>query len=97
MGNYSSSGPGRSGLGQRIEEVVDRIEMELRQAIAYTNDVAVPQVRRESILAMRTLAETLRNLADRFEASTRQAGSAPHPQPGSTPDPPANPNKDPRN
>jgi hypothetical protein len=41
--------------------------MELRHAIAYVNDAVIPQVRRESITAMRSLSDTLRNLADRFE------------------------------
>lgn len=59
------SGPG--GVGRRIEEAVELIEMELRHAVAYVNDAVVPQVRRESISAMRSLSDTLRNLADRFE------------------------------
>jgi len=41
--------------------------MELRHAIAYVNDAVMPQVRRESISAMRSVSETLRNLADRIE------------------------------
>jgi hypothetical protein len=55
------------GVGQRIEEAVELIEMELRHAIGYVNDAVVPQVRRESITAMRKVADTLRNLADRIE------------------------------
>lgn len=50
--------------------------MELRHAIAYVNDAVVPQVRRESISAMRTVADTLQSLADRMEKN-RQAGSQP--------------------
>ena len=60
------------GVGQRIDEAVELIEMELRHAIAYVNDAVVPQVRRESITAMRKVADTLRNLADRIE---QQKGS----------------------
>jgi hypothetical protein len=70
--------PGWGGpptLGQRIEEAVELIEMELRHAITYVNDAVMPQVRKESISAMRTAADTLRNLADRFE---RQGGQAPN-------------------
>ncbi|HLY42568.1 MAG TPA: hypothetical protein VKR52_15235 [Terracidiphilus sp.] len=59
--------PGMGGVGQRIEEAVELIEMELRHAIAYVNDAVVPQVRRESITAMRNVADTLRRLADRIE------------------------------
>lgn len=55
------------GVGDRIEEAVELIEMELRHAIAYVNDAVVPQVRRESVTALRTVADKLRNLADRFD------------------------------
>jgi hypothetical protein len=60
------SGPG--SVGRRLEEAVELIEMELRHAVAYVNEAVVPQVRRESISAMRTVAETLKNLADRMDA-----------------------------
>jgi translation elongation factor EF-Tu-like GTPase len=55
------------GVGRRIEEAVELIEMEVRHAIAYVNDAVVPQVRGESIKALRTVAETLRDLADRID------------------------------
>ncbi len=67
MSSQNSSGWGSSSVGQRIEEAVERIEMELRSAIAYVNDAVIPQVRRESIGTMRSAADALRNLADRFE------------------------------
>jgi len=41
--------------------------MELRHAIAYVNDAVVPQIRSESVSAMRKVADTLRNLADRID------------------------------
>jgi hypothetical protein len=56
-------------LGAQIEEAVERIEMEVRHAIGYVNDAVVPQVRKESITALRTLSGKLRDLADRFEQS----------------------------
>ena len=65
MSTYPPPGPG--GVGRRIEEAVELIEMELRHAVAYVNDAVVPQVRKESISAMRSLAETLQKLADRVE------------------------------
>ena len=68
MGSYPPPGPG--GVGRRIEEAVELIEMELRHAVAYVNDAVVPQVRKESISAMRTLAESLQKLADRVERGT---------------------------
>jgi hypothetical protein len=65
-------GPSIGGIGARIEEAVELIEMELRHTIAYVNDAVVPQVRKESITALRTVAGKLRDLADRFE----QTGSS---------------------
>jgi hypothetical protein len=62
--------PPPGGVGQRIEEAIELIEMEIRHAAAYVNDAVIPQVRRESISAMRTLADTLRNLADRMDRNT---------------------------
>lgn len=69
MSSYPPPGPGNAGAGQRIEEAIELIEMELRHAIAYVNDAIVPQVRRESISAMRAVSDKLRNLADRLDPS----------------------------
>ena len=44
MSSYPPPGPGNAGAGQRIEEAIELIEMELRHAIAYVNDAIVPQV-----------------------------------------------------
>jgi hypothetical protein len=54
-------------VGRRIEEAIELIEMELRHAIAYVNDAVIPQVRSESISAMRKTADKLRELADRID------------------------------
>lgn len=70
MSTYPPPGPGGPGAGRRLEEAIERIEMELRNAVAYFNDAVVPQIRRESISAMRTAAETLRKLADRMDSTT---------------------------
>jgi hypothetical protein len=59
--------PGPGGVGRRIEEAIELIELELRHAVAYVNDAVIPQVRGESISALRTVADKLRDLADRFE------------------------------
>jgi len=70
--------PGSAGsVGRRIEEAVELIEMELRHAVAYVNDAVVPQVRRESISAMRSVADTLRSLADRMDRSQNFPGFGP--------------------
>ena len=55
-------------MGQRIDEALELIEMELRHAIGYVNENVVPEVRRESITAMRSISEKLRDLADRMDS-----------------------------
>jgi len=60
-------GSGPAGVGHRLEEMIELIEMELRHAAAYVNDAVIPQVRAESITAMRKVSDSLRNLADRME------------------------------
>jgi len=89
MSGYIPPKPG-PGVGQRIEEAVELIEMELRHAIAYVNDAVIPQVRKESIGAMRMAADTLHNLADRFERQANAAAAAAASQP------PASPPREPR-
>lgn len=76
MSAPNNPGPGWAppSVGQRIDEALELIQMELRNAITYVNDAVIPQVRKESIIAMRSAAETLHNLANRFE---QQAGAAP--------------------
>lgn len=66
MSGYPPTGGGRS-TACRIEEAIELIEIELRHAITYINDAMIPEVRRESITAMRRVAETLQKLADRME------------------------------
>jgi hypothetical protein len=72
--------PGPGGVGRRIEEAVELIEMELRHAVAYVNDAVVPQMRKESISAMRSMAETLKNLADRVERGSYGSGQPKDPR-----------------
>lgn len=67
MSTNPHPGPPIGGVGNRIEEAVELIEMELRHAINYVNDAVIPQVRGESISALRRVADKLRDLADRFE------------------------------
>jgi len=81
MGAKDNPGTGASSVGQRIDEAMELIEMELRHTIAYVNDAVIPQVRRESISAMRVAADTLRDLADRFEQRDNQAANPPRNQP----------------
>jgi len=67
MGSYPPPGPGYGSVGHRIEEAIELIEMEVRHAAAYMNATVVPQVRAESIGALRNVADALRKFADRLE------------------------------
>jgi hypothetical protein len=85
MSSYPPPGPGSwpgpGGVGQRIEEAVELIEMELRHAAAYINAAVIPQVRAESISALRNVANSLRNFADRLDQNqARQQASQPPPK-----------------
>lgn len=71
MSSYPPPPPPGPSVGQRLDEALELIEMELRHAISYVNDAVVPQVRTESISAMRKVSEKLRNLADRMESQQR--------------------------
>ena len=53
--------------GSRLDEAIELIELELRHAVSYMNEAVVPQVRQESVQALRTISDKLRELADRFE------------------------------
>jgi hypothetical protein len=76
MSSYPPPPPPPPGVGHRIDEAIELIEMELRHAIAYVNDAVVPQVRSESITAMRKVSEKLKNLADRMEKSQQRSPRA---------------------
>ena len=73
MSSYPPPPPPPPGhtVGGRIDEAIELIEMELRHAIAYVNDAVVPQVRSESISAMRKLSDKLRSLADKMDQQQR--------------------------
>jgi hypothetical protein len=82
MSSYPPPGPGFGGVGQRIEEAIELIEMELRHAAAYVNQAVIPQVRKESIFALRNVANSLRSFADRLDQRQQaQQQQAPPPPP----------------
>ncbi len=74
-------GPYPGGVGQRIEEAIELIEMEIRHAAAYINAAVIPEVRRESISALRNISTTLRNFADKLEPQQAQNPTPPPPHP----------------
>jgi hypothetical protein len=72
MGSYppygsGGPGPGQGSIGQRIDEAIELIEMEVRHAAKYVNDAVIPQVRAESITALRNVANSLRSFADQLD------------------------------
>ena len=79
MSSYPPPGPGFGGVGQRIEEAIELIEMELRHAAAYVNQAVIPQVRKESIFALPNVANSLRGFADRLEQQQQAPQQAPPP------------------
>lgn len=87
MGTYPPPPPGQGSVGRRIEEAIELIEMELRHAAAYVNDNVIPQVRTESISALRTAADAMRKFADHLDQQTQQA-PRPAAQPSQPPPPP---------
>lgn len=93
MSSYPPPGPncypGPGGVGRRIEEAIELIEMEMRHAAAYINEAVVPQVRTESISALRTVANSLRSFADRLEVNQAR-DQARHQSPSYPPPPDSN-------
>jgi hypothetical protein len=77
-------GPPPGGVAQRIEEAIELIEMEIRHAAAYVNAAVIPEVRRESISALRNISSTLRNFADRLDQKSPPQPTPP-PPPGKAP------------
>jgi hypothetical protein len=74
-------------VGRRIEEAIELIEMELRHAAAYVNDAVIPQVRTESISALRSVADAMRKFADRLDQQAPRPDQQ-APKPGQPPGPP---------
>lgn len=77
MSSYPPPPPPGPSVSQRIDEAMELIEMELRHTIAYVNDAVVPQVRTESISAMRKISDKLRSLADRMDQNAQSQRRGP--------------------
>jgi len=77
VSSYPPPGPGYGSVGQRIEEAVELIEMEIRHAAAYVNAAVIPQVRAESISALRNVADSLRKFADRLDRNQSSQANRP--------------------
>ena len=79
MSTTPPNSPGASTVGRRIDEAIARIEAEVRQAATYVNDAVIPQVRSESISALRTVADSLRKFADQLDESGQRPPKPPSP------------------
>jgi hypothetical protein len=66
-------------VGRKIDEAMQMLDTGIRQATAYVNDNVIPQVRADSIGAMRTLADSLRSFADKLEKSAADPKQDPKP------------------
>ncbi len=56
-----------SDWNAKMQEAADRTESEVRRLITYMNDEVVPDVRKHSSTALRTVAEQLRTLAQNLD------------------------------
>jgi hypothetical protein len=63
MNAYASS---NDGFGRRFEDLIESAETEIRHAVAYVDQVIVPEARREAGGAARLLARHLERLADKL-------------------------------
>jgi hypothetical protein len=72
------TGRGFENFGRKVDEKVTqampRLEEEVKRVIAYLNDEVVPDIRQNSIKALRIAAEQLEKLAENFERGHRGSG-----------------------
>jgi hypothetical protein len=64
---YARPGTGFGDFGRSVDEWLDRAAAEVRHAVAYVDQVIVPEVRHETGGAMRTLAVHLERWADKLD------------------------------
>jgi len=69
MNAYASSA---NDFSRQIEEFMESVTAEVRHAVAYADAVVIPEVRRESGGALRTIATHLDRLADKLDPSGRR-------------------------
>ena len=54
-------------VDEKVTQVMPRLEEDVKKVIAYLNDEVVPDVRRNSVKALRLASEQLAKLAEGFE------------------------------
>ncbi len=71
---FSMNQPGEKKpyIEDRLREAGERIEEELRKAVRYIDDEVVPEVRRNSSVALRAASDRLRKLAEHIDDERRR-------------------------
>ena len=59
-------------LDERLRGAGERIEEELRRAVRFIDEEVVPEVRRNSSVALRAASDRLRKLAERMDDERRR-------------------------
>ena len=66
------AGAPRGSFEQDLRNAATRAEDEVHRLIRYLNDEVVPDVRRQSSVALRSASEGLRSLAEKMEQGNRR-------------------------
>ena len=67
MQAYAGPRTGFSDFGRGVDAWLDRAAAEIRHAVAYVDQVIVPEVRHETGSAMRTVAVHMERWADKLD------------------------------
>ena len=62
----------KKGLENQLREAGDRVEEEVRRAVKYLDEEVVPEVRRNGSVALRTVADRLRQMAEHLDDERRK-------------------------
>lgn len=62
----------KKGLEDHLREAGDRVEEEVRRAVKYLDEEVVPEVRRNGSVALRTVADKLRQMAEHLDDERRK-------------------------
>lgn len=62
----------KRAVEDRLREAGDRLEEEVQRAVKFLDDEVVPEIRRNSSTALRTVADKLRQLAQDLDDERRR-------------------------
>jgi len=72
MQGYASPSGNFSATADQVEDWIHTVANEINEAVAYVDRVVVPEVRRESASAMRSLAAQLEAWADKLDPAGKR-------------------------